>query len=438
MKTLDLLKDNPNKLFHSYLIPSISSTLVTSIYVLVDTIMIGQGIGDIGLSALNLILPVFATYNAIGVLFGIGGGVLMSIEKGSGQEEKAHGIFSTALVSAVLVALLMTLICYLHFDSLCILLGGNESTMPLLKEYGIYLVSFCPVFIFSNFLQAFIRNDKAPKRAMFGVLVGAVLNIVLDYIFIYPMNIGMKGGAIATVIGTAMTDVILLQYFFTKKNTMKFKLHLVSVSSFMKIVTCGISSFLIEIASGFIIFLFNLQILKYIGNVGIVIYGIISNCVIVGLSLFNGVAQAAQPIIASNYGAGKSDRVRKIIRHASFTTTGIGVTLFLIGILFTKQLIQIFVQPTVEVMTKGIPAIRIYFLVFLFMNLNILYSNYFQSIGQANKSFFISLLRGLILNTLLIITLPVILPAGILWFIMPITEVLTLCYTFYQLEHSSI
>ena len=192
-----------------------------------------------------------------------------------------------------------------------------------------------------------------------------------------------------------------------------------------KIISCGSSSFLMEVASGFVIFIFNIQILKYIGDNGIVIYGIISNCIIVGMSLFNGIAQASQPIIATNHGADEVKRVRNVLKYAMYTTIAIGIILFAIVFVFTKEVILVFVKADESIINMGITPIRMYLSAFCIMNINILMCNYFQSIGREKVSVSISIIRGFLLNIILVLIMPVVLGGNSLWIVVPITEIIT-------------
>lgn len=425
MEKLNLLKDNERKIFFHYLIPSICSTLVNSIYILVDTLIIGQGVGAEGISALNIFLPFFAIYNAIGLMFGLGGGILISMEEGMGNKEKSDKYFSASLISVVVVGIIFTLLSNIFLEEICIFLGANDYTIDLVVKYGRCISLFIPSFIATNFLSPIVRNKKSPKLAMMSVLIGAGLNIVLDYIFVFPMNMGMVGAALATVIGSLTTAIVLLTHFIPKKNRIPVSLKCISLDMIKRIVSCGISTFLMEVTTGFVIFIFNIQILKYIGNIGIVVYGIISNCVIVGTALFNGVAQASQPIIATNYGAKKDERVRKVLKYAMITTIIIGTVLFAVVFLFTEEVIYVFVKTTDEIMIMGIPAIRLYLSAFCIMNINILLCNYFQSVGREKLSIYISAIRGFALNIILVLGLPILFGGTSLWAVVPLTEMIT-------------
>lgn len=239
------------------------------------------------------------------------------------------------------------------------------------------------------------------------------------------MQMGMKGAAMATVIGSLITSLVLLTHFIKKKNRIKICTKGISFDMVKKIISCGSSSFLMEVASGFVIFIFNIQILKYIGDNGIVIYGIISNCIIVGISLFNGIAQASQPVIATNHGADEVKRVRNVLKYAMYTTIAIGIILFAIVFVFTKEVILVFVKVDESIINMGITPIRMYLSAFCIMNINILMCNYFQSIGREKVSVSISIIRGFLLNIILVLIMPVVLGGNSLWIVVPITEIIT-------------
>ncbi len=425
MQQVDLLKEAPKKLFFRYLVPSISATLVTSIYVLADTIMIGQGIGADGIAALNYILPIFNLFFGTGLLLGVGGGVLMSVANGSGNKELGNTYFTSSVIWGAIIGLIYMILGSVFLKPIGYMLGSDASNIHLFTSYGRYLIGFAPVFIFSSLLQAFVRNDHAPKRAMVAVISGGVMNIILDYIFIFIFKMGMMGGAIATVLGSVTSVTILLTHFISQQNTMRF----VKIKSPFKILVStlhsGFPSFLIEMASGIVVLIFNLQLLKYVGQNGVVVYSIIANTAIVAMSLFNGVSQGAQPIMATNYGAKQMERVIEVRRLAVMTAMLIGGIIFALGALFPQIAVNAFVKPTPEITQMASSAIRIYFTAFIVMSLNIVYSTYFQSVLKANLSMIICLLRGVIISIVLVLVLPQFWGVTGIWLVMPITELVT-------------
>ena len=425
MKTLNLLEDNVRALFLKYLIPSVSATFVTSIYILADTVMIGRGVGAVGIAALNLLLPLFSLFFGTGVLLGVGGGVLFSISKGKGEEQEAKGYFTVGFVCAVLFSLFYVAGGFLFFEPVTTFLGNNESMSELVEQYGRILVAGAPAFLFSAFLQAFVRNDKAPKVAMAAVISGGVSNVVLDYIFIFPMKMGMAGAAAATVIGSLVTILILLSHFFSPSNTLKFAGKL-SIGKAGKVISNGVSSFLIEMSGGIIIFLFNRQLLAYVGNLGVVVYGIISNSALIVSSVSNGIAQAAQPLMAVNFGAGNEKRIRETRKYALSAEFVSGILFMAAGLFFPHVITEIFVEPDETILTQAIPAVRVYFLSFTAMGANLLFSTYFQSVMKPLYALVICLLRGIVLSGSLVFLLPAVFSVNGIWLTMPVTEFLTL------------
>lgn len=421
----DLLKDPVKKLFSKYLIPSISATLVTSIYILVDTMMVGKGVGAMGIAALNLLLPVFSLFYGTGLLFGVGGSVLFSISKGRNDERAAQEYFTGAALCAAMASAVYVIGFHVFFDPVTAWLGRKEATDHLVREYGRILVSAAPVFLFSSFLQAFIRNDKAPKLAMAGVISGGVTNIILDYLFIFPMDMGMAGAVIASVIGTVLTILILSTHFFSPVNTLRLVKGF-HVKKIREVFLNGLSSFLIDLSSGIIIFLFNIQLLAYKGDIGVVVYGIISNSALVVSSVCNGIAQAAQPVWAANFGAGNQKRVLQTRRLGEISVGLAGLLFVAVGLLMPSVMVELFVEPTPEIMAMAVPAVRIYFISFLGMGFNLLFSAYFQSVLKPGFALLICLLRGLVLNGILVFILPVFFGVEGIWMTMVATEFVTL------------
>lgn len=426
MQQMDLLHDDPKKIFFKYLLPSISATLVTSIYVLADTIMIGKGVGASGIAALNLILPIFTLFFGTGLLLGVGGAVLMAVANGTGNKKLANTYFTNSVICGLIIAVIYLVFGRTFLTPMGYKLGCSDNNIHYFTSYGKYLVTFCPVFVFASLLQAFVRNDNAPKKSMVAVVSGGVVNIVLDYIFIFKMDMSMAGGAIATVLGSVTTVTILLTHFFSKHNTMKLIKGSFNIKIIKKIIHSGLPSFLVEMASGIVVLLFNLQLLKYVGETGVVVYSIIANTSIVAMSLFNGVSQGAQPIIAMNYGAKKPDRVLAVRRLGAIIAFIIGIIIFLLGFMFPEVAVNIFITPTPEIIKMARGAIKIYFVAFIMMSLNIFYSTYFQSILQPKVSLVICILRGIVLCTVLVFLLPMIMGVTGIWLVMPITEFITL------------
>lgn len=431
----DLLEDPVKGLFLKYLAPSVSATLVTSIYILVDTLMIGRGVGPVGIAALNLLLPMFSLFFGTGMLFGVGGGVLLSISLGRGDKKGAGEYFTAALALAAGVSFFYVAAGHLLFGPVTAFLGSSGAMVPYVEEYGRVMVTGSPAFLFSAFLQAFVRNDRAPKLSMAAVVAGGVTNVILDYIFIFPLGLGMAGACIASVIGTCLTCVILLTHVFSPDSALRITSG-VKLRMAGQVVVNGFASFLLEMCNGVVMFLFNRQLIAYVGEVGVVVYGIISNSALIVASVSNGISQAAQPIMATNFGAGKKERVKQV-RHMGEGAMAVSGLLFAgVGLLLPGLVTAAFVHPAPEILEMSIPAVRIYFIAFLAMGFNIFYGTCFQSVMKPGYSMFICLMRGMVVSGVLVFLLPVWFGVNGIWAVMPVTEFFTLlvCKSFLARE----
>ena len=423
--TANLLEDPIKALYRKYLLPSISATLVTSIYILADTMMVGRGVGAVGIAALNLLLPVFSLFFGTGMMFGVGGSVLFSISRGRQEETMCRRYFTAALMLALLTGMFYGTAFQIWFDPVTEFLGRNESMDLFVRQYGRILIAGVPVFVCSSFFQAFVRNDKEPKRAMAAVIAGGVSNVILDYVFIFPMGMGMAGAAAATVIGSLITVVILLTHFISPANTLKLTRRF-GLREMRASAVNGASSFLVEMTGGIVIFLFNRQLLSYVGDLGVVVYGIVSNSALIAASIFNGISQAAQPVMAINFGAGKRERVEETRRRALKAAAAAGILFTAIGLICPQVLVYAFVEPTKEIIAMGVTAVRIYFLSFLAAGANILFATYFQSVLKPGFAMGICMLRGIILNGAFVFLLPMFFGVNGIWAAMTVTECLTL------------
>lgn len=426
MNTEAFLTQPVKRLFFHYLVPAICGTMVTSIYVLADTIIIGKRLGGVALAALNIALPIYNIFFGLGLLCGVGGSVLMSICRGKGKKEEGNTFFTTALLLNLALFLICLTVCVLFMEEIAVLLGGTPETMPYIMDYIPPIIWGMGTYFFSSFLQTFIRNDGAPKLAMNGVIAGGVTNIVLDYLFVYPMDMGMQGAALATVIGSALTVLILCTHFFSAGNQLKFTLQGFRTGFLGKIFANGFTSFLIEAASGFTIFLFNWQLLRYLGNTGVTVYGIICNTALVVICLCKGAEQAAQPILSINHGAGQYRRIVQVQALSIKTVLVICAVPVLIGLAVPNLFTYIFLDPSSEILSLASTAIRIYFTGFLFLGVNMAFICYFQSVAQAAQSLALCLLRGCIFVIVFLCLLPLVLGSAGIWLAFPAAELATM------------
>ena len=423
---MDLLKDNLKKLYFRFLVPSLGSAMVMSIYTLTDAIVIGKGVGADALAALSITTPLLCILMSMGILFGVGGSVPMSVNRGIGNTGKANRFFTLSFFALAVIAVILWLVYGFGISSLLRIMGANDTLYPYAMSYMKYINLFLPVAVFSNYIAIFVRADGDPNRAMVGVLLGGVVNIVLDILFVFPLHMGIGGAAFASVLGMVVQVAVGISHWFSRKNGLKFIKPKHIVSSVGQIIGNGIPSFFNELANGFIVLLFNIQILKYCGDTALSIYSVISNCVILFNSLFTGVGQAIQPIVATNYGANKWNRIQGVRKMSYLTIVLMGVVFSLSGILFPLGVCSVFMKIGSASEQLAQSAIRTYFIAFLPMGINLLTSYYLQSILNVKRSLCISLLRNVLLSGIAILTFPLLFGGGSLWRVMPVVEALVL------------
>lgn len=423
---MDLLQDQVKKLYLRFLLPSLGSAMVMSIYTLTDAIVIGQGVGADALAALSITTPLLCVLMAMGILFGVGGSVQMSMQRGAGKQEKANRFFTLSLVTLAIVALALWMIYGLGISALLRVMGANDTLFPYALTYMKYINLFLPVAVFSNFIAIFVRADGDPNRAMAGVLFGGAVNVILDIVLVFPLHMGIGGAALASMIGMVIQVLVAGSHFVSAKNG----LHLIRPkhvrSSVKKIIANGIPSFFNEFANGFIVLLFNVQILTYCGESALSVYSVISNCVILFNSLFTGVGQSIQPVVATNYGAGKWNRIGKVKNMAFVTIIVMGAMFSVSGIVFPTKVCSIFMGMTAEMTAIAQVGVRLYFIAFLPMGINLLTSYYLQSVMCVKQSLTISLLRNILLSGIGILLFPLMLGGNSLWLVMPTVEIVVL------------
>ncbi len=421
----DLLYADINKTFLKYLIPAVGGMLGTSLYVLGDTMIVGRALGGVGLAALNVGIPLNNVFNGMGLLFGIGGATALSINKGRQDTEELNDIFSKSMIMAFIVGVILTLIRIFFLDDLGYMLGASRDTIGFVKDYLGFLMSFSIAFLLNVSLTVFVRNDGAPKLAMAAMLTGSIMNVILDYIFVFIFGWGMKGVGLATGLAPVIGLTILSSHFIRRKNKIRIILPKPDFKIIRRIISNGASSFIIELSAGIVIFAFNIALARIIGDIGISAYSIIANLSLIFAAIFIGIGQAIQPIVSYNFGAEKMDRVYKTVKLAIYTSFGMGLLFYSIGLFFPKFLVSIFIDADPQLLSLAVRGIRIYFLAFILMGLNVVLTSFIQAKEHGRVSFTISILRGFLLVMVFLIILPKFIGINGVWFTLPLAELVT-------------
>ncbi|MEA5003241.1 MAG: MATE family efflux transporter [Christensenella sp.] len=420
--------ENITATFFKYVSLNVLSMFGLSLYVLADTFFVANGVGPSGLVALNLAIPVYSFINGLGLMIGIGSATLFSIAIGKGKRDSLNRIFTQAFVVALVCGVVIT-VCGLLFNRpFAIALGAEgEHIIEMTSTYLKMLMLFSCAFILNNLLVAFVRNDGDPRLAMIGMLSGCLFNIVFDYIFVFPMQLGIFGAALATGVSPIVSMAILSLHFLRKKNSFKLQKTKFKGAEIRKTIFTGLPSFVMEASSGIIIIVFNLTILRIAGDLGVAAYGIIANLALVCIAIFTGIGQGIQPILSHSYGAGRMDHVRHIYTGGAIIAVVLGLVFFLIGLFFPSQIASIFNnENNAQLAALTVDGLRIYFFGFVFAGLNIVTTSFFASIAKPRPSFAISALRGFGLIIPFVLLLPNFFGLNGVWMAGPATEILTL------------
>lgn len=420
---MDFLTADIRKLYRKYLFASMGSALATSIYAFVDTIAVGQAVGPMGAAAIAVLNPFFSIMVFLANLCGIGGAVLMANAKGEGLEERGNAYFTAALVLIGSIIIVGWVTFFFFHEQVFTFFGATEENMPYILDYGKWLVWCFPGYILPIFLGAYLRNDGAPELAMAAVVTGGIWNCFGDWYFCFPLDMGMAGAAIATVSGASLQAVIMATHFLRRK---KCHLRLVwpkhLLRDMRRIITVGFGSGVLDLGNVFIAIVINNQILRY-GNVDhLAVYGVVSTISLLFQALFGGVGQAAQPLLSTNYGARKLDRVHTVLRMAFVTVLIMGVCFMLLGECFPQQITSLFIDATPSVLAAAPLAFRCYFLFFLSLGITVLATYYLQATMHERQAMTISVLRSLVLSGIMLFLLPVALGLPGVFLAMPVSE----------------
>lgn len=427
---MDLLKGNVKNIYWGYLAAAFGSSLISSMYSLVDMAMVGKYQGPEGTAALAVVAPVWNIIYSLGLLMGIGGAVLFSILRGegAGNEKRSNEYFSAAVLGGAALAAVFWLGLIFFDRQLLTLFGARDVLLPLARRYLLPIKFVVPAFLFINVLAAFLRNDGDPELATKAVLAGGVLNIFGDYFFVFALDLGMLGAGLATALGAVCSCLIMSTHFCKKQSTLRLSLPPRLFHKLRRIASAGFSSFFVDIAMGILTVLFNRQILRYLNGDALAIYSIIISISTIVQCCAYSVGQASQPLLSTNFGADQGQRIRETLRYALGTTAFFGLFWTAVSLAVPNVYIHLFMTPTPNVLAIAPSIIRTYALSFLLLPFNIFSTYYFQAVMRPGMAFAISVGRGALLSGLLILLLPAMAGADTIWFAMPVTEVVVAVY----------
>lgn len=412
-----------------YAIPSVVSMWVFTLYTMVDGIFIGKYVGALGLAGVNITMPLINLTFAIGIMIAIGSSTMIAIHYGEGDWTAGNKIFTTAVCSLLSCGILISILITIFMEPVINFLGGGGNLYPYVKDYLSVIILFCVCYMTGYALEIYIKVDGNPVYPTLCVITGGVVNILLDYIFVVIFHWGIKGAAFATGLSQVTTTSLLFYYIFFRTKRIKFVKIKYSLLNLLKIMKVGFAEFLAEVSTGISIFVFNLVILKNLGEKGVSAFGIIgyiSSFITMTMIGFN---QGVQPILSFNLGAKEHKKIFEIIKNSFFILGVLGIFFYTLINIFSANIVSIFLNDIEDInLTKK--ALTTYSFAYLICGFNIFSAGYFTAVDMVKISTIITMLRGILLLVLFILILPIFLGTTGIWITMFVTEEITLIFSY--------
>ncbi len=428
---------NLTKQFFKYVSQNIFGLLGTSCYILADTYFIAQAAGTDGVTLLNLCLPIYNLIFAFGSMIGLGAATRYAILRAQG-DARAQRYFSNAIFSVCILAVPFMLVGIFRPDGLLRLMGGDADIVALGMNYARIFLMFTPFFMCNYVVASFVRNDGDPSLAMVATLSGSLFNVVFDYIFIFPMGLGLPGAALATAISPILSIAVCSAHFIKKSNTITFVRKAPSVRLLAQSCQLGISGFVGELSSGVTTTVFNFLLLRLAGNVAVAAYGVVANFALVATAIFNGVAQGAQPLVSQCYGKNEMAGARKLLLLGCGTALGLAALLYGIVFGYTDALTALFNSENSALMAAfAHSGMRIYFVGYFFAGCNIVAAGYLGAVNRPAEASITSLCRGMVAIVVCSLVLSALFGMNGVWAAFPVSEAITLALTVFLLKRKA-
>ena len=417
------------KLLLKYSLPAIIGMMVNALYNVVDRIFIGNipHIGSIAIAGLGVTMPILTIALAFGMLVGVGSATNVSIKLGQGKKEDAQDIIGTGMLLSVILGISLTIMGLIFSEQILKLFGASDTTLYYAKSYTDIIIIGTTFSIMAMFFNNTIRGDGNPKLSATIMAVGCFTNIVLDALFIFKFNMGIKGAATATIISQAVTAIWGLSYYLRKKSNLEFNPSTVKLNKNATkcIFAIGVSPFAIQLAASLVQVISNQSLKTYGGDLAIGAMATISSISMIFLMPSFGISQGMQPIVGFNYGAKKYDRAKKALKISLLASTGI----FVIGSIIIKVAPQVLVgmfNDDQQLMAITINGLKKYTITLPILSIAIIGTNYIQSIGKAKISISLSLLRQCIFLIPLMMILPKFLGLNGVWYAQPVADIISI------------
>ncbi|MFA7165406.1 MAG: MATE family efflux transporter [Desulfoplanes sp.] len=423
------------RLLVSFSVPAIVATVVTSMYNVVDRMFIGNGVGSQGIAAVSICFPIMLIMIAFGMLIGRGGNALVSIRLGQKRKDDAEMILGNALGLYLLLGLVFTLSGLTFIDPLLFFFGASEAVLPMAREYLFIILLGSTMHELSFGMNNFIRGEGNPTKAMVIMLVGAGLNVALDPLFIFGLDMGMQGAALATVLSQTVSALWVVHYYVSGSSLLKLQLrYFIPRWTIVKeIVAIGSPPLVMNLAACLLQAVLNHSLVRYGGDVAVSVMGVIFSAFMLLMMPLNGLCQGAQPLLGYNYGAGRPDRVRKTLLLTLGAGSLFALVMFILIQVGAGEIFQLFNAGDASFVAMGRHAIRINAAMLPLIGFQFVTANYFQAIGNARVAMFLSLSRQVVLLLPMLVVLPLFLGLEGLWMAGPLSDLASALIAAYML-----
>ena len=400
--------------FLGYAIPSALANFISSLYTVVDGVFVGQGVGDTALAAVNIVLPFTVVLIGIANMLAVGGGALVSKNIGANNVDKAVDIFRQVIKLLLIICIATTLVCILFTEEIVKILGATDKLVPFATDYLRYYAIFCMPNLVGIVLNSFVRNDGRPKLAMVSTIAGAITNVILDYVFIFPLNMGIKGAAIATGLGQIVTVLILLPHFLRKRGYLSFGSSILSKNTLKEVLNIGFPSFFGQLSFSIIVFLQNIAFSAYMGEVGISTYSIINYITTNIYMVLLGLTFGAQPLISYNYGRRDKDKMLKFYKINVISSLIVSISAAVMCWIFGKSLVGIFTTDA-YIASLAYNGIKIACLAYIIGSINLDTLVYYQAVEIPKFSNMFCIFRAMVFLPICLYILPKIFGVNGIW-----------------------
>jgi len=442
--SIDFGKAKIEPLFHSIFFPTLLSMVFASLFTVADGIFVGQGVGSNALAAINIVSPVFLLTTGIALMFGVGVSVVASIHLAQGNIKAANINITQAFTVASLLMTVLALAIYIWRAPFLRMLGCSDTLMPLALDYLVLILPGC-ICIISQMIGTFvIRLDGSPKYAASLEIIPGLLNIFLDWLFVFPLQMGVAGSALASSLACAAASAMAFWFVLFRARTVKLRwLKFTLTSLYLTarnigyMVRSGFSSMLGELAMSMILLAGNYVFIRELGEDGVAAFCVACYLYPIVYMINNAVAQSAQPIISFNYGAGNTSRVRESFWLSLRTATICGLLATAVLTLGAKPLISLFLQTGTRAYDIAIAGLPLFAVSAIFFALNVVMIGYYQAIEENTRATVYMLLRGLVFLIPAFIVLPMFISPQGMWLAVPVSEALTLCVILLTWKRSS-